>query len=517
MTPEQEIAELDRFIDRLLSGSAPTLDDVQDADLANLTDTVLELQRHAEPVWPDRDFPAIASAHIAEVLRSRAGEHDRSESLSMWPLSPNGHAQALPRAIKPNELLPPQSRGHLLKEIGQMAAAALALALVVGLLVLVLGDSGGSRFGRGSSRPTAGSSSLSQGVASAQGGEIVFASDRSGTYQIYAVKHDGADLRQLTNSTEANFAPLWSRDGKQIAFLRTKFIPSGVAPIPPAAVPPNFVYVMNADGTNLHNLTPEGSRAFRNLSWSPDGKQLAVECSPEETASSYGNGQICIVNVDGTGMHRIVPSELFGTSPAWSPDGRWIAFVGQPQPVVLPVGIYLVSPDGTQHRTVLKDADFPSSVTWSPDSHRLAYVHGMESRRLSVVDIDGSDQHDLDIGTRNPSDPSWSPVGNKLLLIATGVVIVNPDGSGHQQVVSTDNDVAAAIWSPDGQAVAFTQRGFGTTPGKIGTQLNRAQLLVAPLDGSPARTVVNETVATDGDGLLGWPPSWQPVTTIPGR
>jgi TolB protein len=342
-------------------------------------------------------------------------------------------------------------------------------------------------------------------------GKIVFTSTRSGNGEIYAIKPDGSGLRQLTNDPDMDFNPIWSPDGTKIAFMRVKATPD-VVNAPPGARPPISIYVMNADGSDQRNLTPEGVRSFRNLTWSPDSKQLAVECTQKLTDPD-GNGQICVINVDGSGVQRVVPPQLFGTSPSWSPDGRWIAFRGQASSMDQPaIGIYLVSPDGKQLRTITAKSSTPDPLAWSPDGTRLAYAFGKQPKDIAVIDVDGSGEHDIALNTTSLSDPLWSPDGTRFLIMSEGgVSVINVDGTGMREVVSPDEHVISAIWSPVGQSVGVTQQSTDLVPATPGTTSFSVQLSVYNLAGSPPRTLLEENTATDGDGLFDSSPAWQPT------
>ena len=92
---------------------------------------------------------------------------------------------------------------------------------------------------------------------------IAFVSDRDGNYDIYVMDSDGSNVRNLTNSpTSDEFVPVWSYDGKQIAFdLKQE---------------DQFdIYTINADGSGLVNLTNTSDINEYIPTWSPKGDQIS--------------------------------------------------------------------------------------------------------------------------------------------------------------------------------------------------------------------------------------------------
>ena len=97
---------------------------------------------------------------------------------------------------------------------------------------------------------------------SPDGQTVVYASDESGSYQLYRMPLNSTQPVQLTNTTGLNFAPVFSADGSQIAFVSTRS--EGGIPT---------IWVMNADGSNPQQVTTELGRDT-SPSWGPDGRQL---------------------------------------------------------------------------------------------------------------------------------------------------------------------------------------------------------------------------------------------------
>jgi len=165
---------------------------------------------------------------------------------------------------------------------------------------------------------------------------------------IYSVRaSDGGDLVRLTHGHDGY--PQYSPDDSQVVFLRTK---TGVVPDGAGAL-----FVVNADGTGLHRITPWGD-AFLQQSWSPDGNWILFQ-------KPYG--QPYLVHPDGTDMHPLpvpLPAGAGARQLAWSPDGSWIVFSlaqgGE-------AGIAVVRPDGTGLRVIVDEANtLESEPNWGP-------------------------------------------------------------------------------------------------------------------------------------------------------
>src|ERR1700694_5971689 len=135
------------------------------------------------------------------------------------------------------------------------------------------------------------------------GSRILFRSERSGKSQIYVMKPDGSDVRQLTSDTSGAWSASWSPDGKRVIFVGGG----------------NQITIMNADGTEPHVVSAlEGDQG---PSWSPDGSKILF------ASGKFPNINIYAMNSDGTGRRNISPNLGFDYDPAFSPDGTLIAFV----------------------------------------------------------------------------------------------------------------------------------------------------------------------------------------------
>jgi plastocyanin len=127
---------------------------------------------------------------------------------------------------------------------------------------------------------------------------------------IYTINADGTGARRLTDSQNYGGEPAWSPDGAKLAFTRITRDPEWTLL---EYLDPD-IYVINADGSGLTRLTTDAHSG--NPAWSPDGRRIAFTRGSE----------IYVMNADGSGATRLTNNPGQDNAPAWSPDGTKIAF-----------------------------------------------------------------------------------------------------------------------------------------------------------------------------------------------
>src|SRR5262245_1977414 len=141
---------------------------------------------------------------------------------------------------------------------------------------------------------------------SPDGSRIAFTRQDGEGSQIYVMKADGSDPAALTSSSAFNARPTWSPDGSRIAFESV-------------ADRNADVYVMNADGSGLTRLTSDTAGDYDPV-WSPDGERIAF-------ASDRSPSGIYVMRADGSDVHLIeTDGDVANLNLAWAPDGRSLVF-----------------------------------------------------------------------------------------------------------------------------------------------------------------------------------------------
>lgn len=186
-------------------------------------------------------------------------------------------------------------------------------------------------------------------------GRLAFSSDASGHSQIYALDVTAGIHRNLTNTTSNEYQPAYSPDGGKLLFTSDR---DGN----------HDVYVMDGDGQNPRNLTNDPG-FDSDAAWSPDGKQIAF------ASDRSGKGfHLMVMNADGSEPHNLIERNLGGMLyPCWSPDGQQIAFSGLVGTDVLE--LYIANADGTAMQSLTDPSGMNCYPAWSPDGRYLSYVH----------------------------------------------------------------------------------------------------------------------------------------------
>jgi Tol biopolymer transport system component len=267
---------------------------------------------------------------------------------------------------------------HVLVRIAQFALGLVGVAIFAGL---IYATSGADR-----SSALSGLRWTDETPAwSPNGQEVVFASNRahpgSGIDHLYLMRADGTHLRRLTRDRLDAREPSFSPDGRQIVYAARVLDGSN------DYTERGVVYLISANGTHRHWLTP-GLRGDASVpAWSPDGRWIAF-INTRYTDSGDSRSDLYIVKRNGTDLHRLAINVDDWSEPfAWAPDSRQIAVVGADE------SLYRIGVDARKlvRVTTEKWGVVTTDVAWSPDGNEIAFVRGRMVANTCFCDADGSD------------------------------------------------------------------------------------------------------------------------------
>jgi Tol biopolymer transport system component len=257
------------------------------------------------------------------------------------------------------------------------------------------------------------------------------------------MKSDGTDKRPLglgVDELQGPAAPTWSPTGTDVAYTLVRLIPGTDSECASWSV----VVRNAASGADVVE--------FRNAlspTWAPHATKIAVESNP---AHCKQPGAIGVLSLSGNG--RQVFDRLGSTTPAWSPDGRWLAFYCWSTTR----GLCVVGPDGRHFRRLSgggpSDLDWPAP-TWSPDGKKVVFATAR--RRVKILTVSSGRSRSLGVGVA----PSWSPNGKSIALFSRGTLTVRDATTGKGHVVTRVDggfELVPPSWSPDGKRLYFTSR-----------------------------------------------------------
>jgi Tol biopolymer transport system component len=199
-------------------------------------------------------------------------------------------------------------------------------------------------------------------------------------FDIQLVRLNGTGLRTITRGSDWDIDAQWSPDGSSLSFSRATPHPND---------PHDFVvWVMRRNGRDVHPLV-EGSSAR----WSPDGTEL-VFSAPTDTS----DGDLFVINVDGTDRRRLTTTPATEFPAAWSRDGSRILFTRSQRSNT--GDVFVMNADGTNVRKLGRGF----AAAWSPDGSKILYTP-LFGAPLWVMNADGS--HKRRIASVRAFEPSW--------------------------------------------------------------------------------------------------------------
>jgi len=308
--------------------------------------------------------------------------------------------------------------------------------------------------------------------------------------QLFVVRSDGGDVRELTHDAGFHDSPAWSPDGRWIATARLVTRPQGSGALVDVAGPLDLVaadgsaiirspvggqaevpgwqksgglaMIVRA-GSRLSIVEATGAGVVRErhrigllsdvAAWSPDGRMLTFvrgcPCSPG-TRHQHG---LAVVSAKGRGERTLTGGSQAKESPAWSPQGTSVVFFSAGS-------LWRASLLGGRLRRLASGLGLSAYPAWAPDGRTLAFVAqatpGDSWPHLYLVSASGGPPRQL-TATVVEQAPAWSPAGDAIAFSKGDEIdTVRPDGGGEHTLVRMPGQTISELsWSPDGRRLAF--------------------------------------------------------------
>ncbi len=364
----------------------------------------------------------------------------------------------------------------------------------------------------------------------------------SGVRQLYAALLLGSTLAAGSVTAFAQTAPAAPVDAGDVSLLQARATASGEGAVVRRGI----------SSRDLHQL-----RSVGDVEFSPDGRRIAYTIQNRERPGRPYN-QLWVMEV-GTGETRRLGGESeTGSSPVWSPDGRWIAYFGSDGERS---GLLVRRPEGGVPRVVAEvvgtNHPLPSTgarLTWAPDSRRIAFLSATpgpepeeasaegdpivirrylyrttgsdgasyfnDNRRLHIfiVDIETPQVRQVTDGVYYEHSIDWSPSGDEILFVSNrepdpdrffnyDIFAVRVDDGSIRRLTSLESVVYRPRWSPDGRMIAFqgTTRGLASSE----TTMEDTRIWVMNADGSGRRAL--GSAIDNRQGAPAWSPDGRHV------
>jgi TolB protein len=245
--------------------------------------------------------------------------------------------------------------------------------------------------------------------------------------------------------------PAWSPDGKLLAFSRLRGEKI-------------FVFLSKPDGSDERRLTPRTDAEYDAV-WSPDGKRLAF--SLNKASPNQGDLEVYTVDVAGKDLRPVAVTrgELSQEeSPAWSPDGKWIAYSstrhGNQE-------LYIATPEGKDEKRLTSDPATDAHPSWSPDGKQIAFATDRwGDLEIAALEVESGKLSRLTTSRGLDDYPAWSPDGKQIAFTSNRernleIYLMDPDGKDPTNASRHSGFDNYATWTPDGRLTWVSSRASG--------------------------------------------------------
>jgi Tol biopolymer transport system component len=298
----------------------------------------------------------------------------------------------------------------------------------------------------GTRQPTATPSPLPP-LSGSGGGVIAFTSERDGNAEIYMMNADGSDPRRVTDHRFGDYMGDWSPDGNQIVFHSTRDRKEDI-------------YIIDLtdnktemNGATVRRITEDTDPNYEPV-WSPDGRHIAYEARFLQA----GDAEIAVIDLDTNTRKLLTDNKITDFEPDWSPDGNRILFGSLLEDNR--VNLFVVNADGLDRQQLTTTQAHDWFAKWSPDGEMIAFASDRDGDvEIFVMEKDGSNQRQLTFNEGiEDIRPRWSPDGSRIAfesdrdgdfeiyIIDVEEALQNPENNTPLQITDNDVDDRRAVW-----------------------------------------------------------------------
>ncbi len=311
--------------------------------------------------------------------------------------------------------------------------------LAAGALLLATLAACGSD-GNGSPAASNGPSGAAGGGGPEPYGTIGFYSFRDGNQEIYSMDVDGGNQKNLTNNPAQDFEPDWSADGEQIVFASDREVDV-------------HLFVMNKDGSDVRKLT-KGSGGYLSPRWSPDGKRIALSRSGTIMVMDADGSNLKTV-FEPELEEKAALCKAPGFVGGWSPDSTHITYYSASVTRQL-AQVCTIAADGSDLKVVVSEpAGLHAEPVWSNDGRFLAYRSiRNDNHDIHVIDLESGEDRRLTDVPEVDAEPEWSPDDQWIAFVSyrdypnSDIYIMRKDGSDVRRLTTDPAKDTYPIWTP---------------------------------------------------------------------
>lgn len=260
--------------------------------------------------------------------------------------------------------------------------------------------------------------------------KIAYVTGPRGAKEIEVADYDGHNARPVTKNGSINLTPVWSPDGRSIAYTSYR---NGYPDLFRA-----FPFERRPDQTLAAFPGINSSPAF-----SPDGRSVAL------TLSRDGNPEIYVLTIATGAFRRLTRHAGIDTEPTWSPNGRQLAFVSDRAGAA---HIYVMDAEGGSVRQ-LTAGGHHTQPRWSPRGDQILFTTRQGTHDLWVINADGSNPRRLTSGPGDNQGGAWAPNGRHVVFQSNRqgswqIYAMLADGSEQIQITRGPAEHTSPSWSP---------------------------------------------------------------------